>query len=55
VGDGVDGVVRRRHRRPLSLCDSALEQILGREVDLVDYGGLDPRLDDDVRREAMLL
>jgi predicted nucleotidyltransferase len=32
-----------------------LEQILGREIDLVDYGGLKPRLDDDVRRDAVLL
>jgi predicted nucleotidyltransferase len=32
-----------------------LEQVLGREVDLVEYGGLKPRLDDDIRREAVLL
>lgn len=32
-----------------------LEQILGREIDLVDYGGLTPKLDDDIRREAVLL
>lgn len=32
-----------------------IEQVLGREVDLVDYGGLKPRLDDDIRREAVLL
>jgi len=32
-----------------------IEQILGREVDLVDYGGLKPKLDDDIRREAVLL
>lgn len=32
-----------------------VEQVLGREVDLVDYGGLRPRLDDDIRREAVLL
>lgn len=31
------------------------EQILGRPVDLVTYGGLKPGLDDDVRREAVLL
>ncbi|MGI8415094.1 MAG: nucleotidyltransferase domain-containing protein [Nakamurella sp.] len=30
-------------------------QVLGREVDLVDYGGLTPGLDDDIRREAVLL
>ncbi|HRI95469.1 MAG TPA: nucleotidyltransferase domain-containing protein [Nocardioides sp.] len=32
-----------------------IEQVLGREVDLVSYGGLRPRLDDDIRREAVLL
>jgi predicted nucleotidyltransferase len=32
-----------------------IEQILGREIDLVSYGGLKPGLDDDVRREAVLL
>lgn len=32
-----------------------LEQVLGREVDLVDYGGLKAGLDDDIRREAVLL
>lgn len=32
-----------------------MEQVLGREVDLVDYGGLKPRLDDDIRREAVPL
>jgi uncharacterized protein len=32
-----------------------LEQVLGREIDLVEYGGLKPRLDDDIRREAVLL
>lgn len=32
-----------------------IEQVLGREIDLVDYGGLKPRLDDDVRRGAVLL
>jgi len=32
-----------------------LEQILGREVDLVERGGLKPGLDDDIRREAVLL
>lgn len=31
-----------------------VEQVLGPEVDLVDYGGLRPRLDDDIRREAVL-
>jgi len=32
-----------------------IEQVLGREVDLVSYGGLRPKLDDDIRREAVLL
>ena len=32
-----------------------IEQVLGRDVDLISYGGLTPRLDDDVRREAVLL
>ena len=32
-----------------------IEQVLGRQIDLVDYGGLMPRLDDDLRREAVLL
>jgi hypothetical protein len=32
-----------------------IEQVLGREIDLVSYGGLKPRLDDDIRREAVLL
>lgn len=31
-----------------------IEQVLGREIDLVEYGGLKPRLDDDIRREAVL-
>ncbi|MDN5763501.1 MAG: nucleotidyltransferase domain-containing protein [Microlunatus sp.] len=32
-----------------------IEELLGRPVDLVDYGGLDRRLDNDIRREAALL
>ena len=32
-----------------------IEQALGREVDLVSYGGLKTNIDDDIRREAMLL
>ena len=32
-----------------------MEQVLGREIDLVSYGGLKPGLDDDIRREAVLL
>lgn len=32
-----------------------LEQVLGREIDLVSWDGLKPGLDDDIRREAVLL
>jgi len=32
-----------------------LEHVLGRAIDLVDYGGLKARVDDDIRREAVLL
>lgn len=32
-----------------------LEQVLGREIDLVEYGGLTPGLDDDVLRDSVLL
>lgn len=32
-----------------------IEQVLGREVDLVEYGGLTPGLDDDIQRDAALL
>lgn len=32
-----------------------IEQVLGREIDLIDYGGLKPRRDDDILREAVLL
>jgi uncharacterized protein len=32
-----------------------LEQILGRGIDLISYGGLKPTLDDDIRRDAVLL
>jgi uncharacterized protein len=32
-----------------------LEQVLGREVDLISYGGLTPTMDDDIRRDAVLL
>jgi hypothetical protein len=31
-----------------------IEQVLGHQIDLVDYGGLKPKLDDDIRREAVL-
>jgi len=32
-----------------------IEHVLGREIDLIDYGGLKPKLDDDIRREAVML
>lgn len=32
-----------------------IEQVLGREVDLVDYGGLKPKIDDDIRRDAVMI
>ncbi|UUZ59507.1 hypothetical protein LP418_27650 [Nocardioides sp. B-3] len=32
-----------------------IEQVLGRQIDPVDYGGLKAKLDDDIRREAVLL
>lgn len=32
-----------------------LERVLDRQVDLVEYGGLKPKLDDDIRRDAVLL
>ncbi|WP_456695508.1 nucleotidyltransferase family protein [Aeromicrobium sp. P5_D10] len=32
-----------------------IEQVLGREVDLISYGGLTPTKDDDIRRDAVLL
>ena len=32
-----------------------LENVLGRKVDLVSYGGLKPTVDDDIRREAVRL
>lgn len=32
-----------------------VEQVLGREVDLVSYRGLNPRMDDDIVREAVPL
>ena len=32
-----------------------IERVLGRSVDLVEYGGLKDGLDDDIRREAVLL
>lgn len=32
-----------------------IEDSMGREIDLVSYGGLTSRLDDDIHREAVLL
>ena len=32
-----------------------IEQIIGRGIDLVSYGGLKLKLDDDIRPEAVLL
>lgn len=32
-----------------------LQQVLGREIDLVDYGGLKPGVDDDIRQDAVPL
>ena len=32
-----------------------IERVLGRQIDLVEYGGLKAKLDDDIRREAVLL
>ncbi len=32
-----------------------MEHVLDREIDLIDYGGLQPKLDDDIAHEAVLL
>lgn len=32
-----------------------IDQVLGREVDLISYGGLTPTMDDDIRLDAVLL
>ena len=32
-----------------------IEKVPGREIDLISYGGLKPKLDDDIRRDALLL
>jgi len=32
-----------------------LERVLGRGIDLIEYGGLKPNLDDDIRRDLVLL
>jgi len=31
-----------------------IEKVLGREIDLIDYGGLKTKLDDDIRREVVI-
>lgn len=41
--------------KELLMLRGTFEQILGRPVDLVTYGGLKPGVDDDIRREAVLL
>lgn len=50
----VFGSVARGTASPDSDID-LIEQVLGREVDLIDYGGTKPNIDDDTRREAVLL
>jgi predicted nucleotidyltransferase len=32
-----------------------IEQVLGRRIDLISYRGLKPKIDDDIRRDAVLL
>jgi len=32
-----------------------VERVLGREIDLISYGGLQPGFDEDIRRDAVLL
>lgn len=32
-----------------------IERVLGREIDLISYGGLTPGIDEDIRRDAVLL
>lgn len=39
----------------LAALREAFTQILGREVDLVTYGGLDPEVDRDILRDTVLL
>lgn len=54
----IDLLVRQPPGTPISglvALRETFEAILGREVDLVTYGGLKPGLDDDVRAEAVLL
>jgi len=44
-----------RRTWPRCIRRSCWQQLLGREIDLIDYGGLKPKLDDDIQREAVLL
>ncbi|MCU1406561.1 MAG: Cro/Cl family transcriptional regulator [Glaciihabitans sp.] len=32
-----------------------IERVLGRNIDLISYGGLQPGIDEDIRRDAVLL
>ena len=32
-----------------------VERVLGREIDLISYGGLKPKAGDDIRRDVVLL
>ena len=32
-----------------------IEQVFGRGIDLISYGGLKSKMDDDIRRDAVLL
>jgi predicted nucleotidyltransferase/DNA-binding CsgD family transcriptional regulator len=41
--------------RDLTRLKRVFEQVLGRDVDLITYGGLKPVIDDDVKRDAVLL
>jgi predicted nucleotidyltransferase len=41
--------------RDLLALRDRLASVIGRPVDLVTYSGLKPDLDDDIRREAVLL
>lgn len=35
--------------------EKLIEQVLGREIDIISYGGLKSKWDDDIRRDAVLL
>lgn len=54
----IDLLIRAPRGTPISgivELKETFERILGRPVDLVSYGGLKPGIDDDIRREAVLL